>query len=126
MAGHLWLQEKYWKLYLCTPNKVYNGKLFSKKFDTSSSVHKYFKEGYFGESVLEIVMLRGHTLHVVSRGEEIKNKERDLKFKAYKAAYLWMNRFRKLLVGFKKSDFSYLGLIKFACAFIAFREIQVI
>ena len=52
---------------------------------------------------------------------------------AYKArrwvvevTYSWMNRFRKLLVGFEKTDAAYLGLIKLACAFIAFRKIEII
>ncbi|WP_442882160.1 hypothetical protein [Clostridium sp.] len=37
-----------------------------------------------------------------------------------------MNRFRKLLVRFEKTDAAYLGLIKLACAFIAFRKIKII
>ncbi|WP_083585626.1 hypothetical protein [Clostridium kluyveri] len=37
-----------------------------------------------------------------------------------------MNRFRKLLVRFEKTGSSYLGLINLACAFIAFRKIQII
>jgi len=37
-----------------------------------------------------------------------------------------MNRFRKLLVRFEKLASSYLGLLMFACAFIAFRKADVI
>ena len=37
-----------------------------------------------------------------------------------------MNRFRKLLVRFEKLTVSYLGLLMFACAFIAFRKVNVI
>jgi len=42
------------------------------------------------------------------------------------AAHSWMNRFRKLLVRFEKLACSYLGLLMFACAFIAFRKGGVI
>ncbi|WP_333887071.1 transposase [Clostridium sp.] len=38
----------------------------------------------------------------------------------------WMKRFRKLLVRFEKTDTAYLRPIKLACAFIAFRKIQII
>jgi hypothetical protein len=37
-----------------------------------------------------------------------------------------MNRFRKILVRFEKLTVSYLGLLRFACAFIAFRKAYVI
>lgn len=87
-------------------------------------------KGYTGEPALEIIVLRGYIPHVVSRGEEKKNIENNSKFKARRwvveVTHSWMNRFRKLLVRFEKTDASYLGLIKFACAFIAFRKIEVI
>jgi len=37
-----------------------------------------------------------------------------------------MNRFRKLLVRFEKMASSCLGLLMFACSFIAFRKAEVI
>jgi transposase len=42
------------------------------------------------------------------------------------AAHSWMNRFRKILVRFEKLGSSYLGLLMFACAFIAFRKAFII
>ncbi|MDR1626941.1 MAG: IS5/IS1182 family transposase, partial [Spirochaetia bacterium] len=42
------------------------------------------------------------------------------------AAHSWMNRFRKPLVRFGKLEGSCLGLLMFACAFIAFRKAGVI
>jgi hypothetical protein len=42
------------------------------------------------------------------------------------AAHSWINRFRKILVRFEKLESSYLGLLMFACAFIAFRKAFVI
>jgi hypothetical protein len=41
-------------------------------------------------------------------------------------SHSWINRFRKLLVRFEKLKSSYLGLLMFACAFIAFRKADVI
>jgi transposase len=38
----------------------------------------------------------------------------------------WLNRFRKLLVRFEKLSSSYIGLLMFVCAFIAFRKADVI
>jgi hypothetical protein len=42
------------------------------------------------------------------------------------AAHSWMNRFRKILVRFEKLTVSYMGLIMFTCAFIAFHKAYVI
>jgi transposase len=42
------------------------------------------------------------------------------------AAHSWINRFCTLLVRFEKRKSSYLGLLMFACAFIAFRKADVI
>lgn len=87
-------------------------------------------KGYTGEPALEIIVLRGYIPHVVSRGQEKKNIANNPKYKARRwiveVTHSWMNRFRKLLVRFEKTDASYLGLIKLACAFIAFRKIGII
>ena len=92
--------------------------------------HLCADKGYTGEPALEIIVLRGYIPEVVSRGEEKKNKERNTGYKARRwvveVTHSWMNRFRKLLVRFEKTDTAYLGLIKLACAFIAFRKIGVI
>ena len=86
--------------------------------------------GYTGEPALEIIVLRGFVPHVRSRGEEKRDKSTNPEFKARRwvveVAHSWINRFRKLLVRFEKTSASYLGLLMFACAFIAFRKCDVI
>ena len=92
--------------------------------------HLCLDKGYAGEPALEAVVLRGFIPHLKSRGEEKEEKKRAPGSKARRwvveAAHSWINRFRKLLVRFEKLKSSYLGLLMFACAFIAFRKADVI
>lgn len=87
-------------------------------------------KGYFGEPALEAIVLRGYIPHVVSRGEEKLSLDNNPLFKARRwvveRIFSWLNRFRKILVRYEKYDYSYLGLLQIACAFVAFRQIQVI
>lgn len=87
-------------------------------------------KGYFGEPALEIIVLRGYIPHVVSRGDEKKDLESSPDKKARRwvveRVFSWLNRFRKLLVRFEKKSINYLGLLMLACAFICFRQINVI
>jgi hypothetical protein len=79
---------------------------------------------------LEIVVLRGFIAHIKSREQEKIEKETHPCNRAHRwvveAAHSWMNRFRKILVCFEKLESSYLGLLMFACAFIAFCKTLVI
>ena len=87
-------------------------------------------EGYTGEPALEIVVLRGFVPHIKGRGDEKQEKEKNPDKKARRwiveVSHSWINRFRKLLVRFEKTTRSYLGLLMFACAFIAFRKAKII
>jgi transposase len=92
--------------------------------------HLCLDKGYSGEPALEIVVLRGFIPHVKSRGQEKIEKQRSPEFKARRwvveAAHSWINQFRKLMVRYEKLKSSYVGLLMFACAFIAFRKADVI
>ena len=92
--------------------------------------HVCLDKGYTGEPALETVVLRGFIPHIKSRGEEKTGKILHPEHKAHRwvveVTHSWMNRFRKLLVRFEKLTPSYLGLLMFACAFIAFRKADVI
>jgi transposase len=87
-------------------------------------------KGYFGEPALETIVLRGYIPHVVPRGDEKKEIEKNPLFRARRwvveRVFSWLNRFRKILVRYEKYAFTYRGLLQFACAFIAFRQIDVI
>jgi len=92
--------------------------------------HLCLDKGYTGEPALEIVVLRGFIPHIKSRSEEKTEKEYNPEHKARRwvveVTHSWINRFRKLLVRFEKLASSYLGLLMLACAFIAFRNADVI
>lgn len=86
--------------------------------------------GYTGEPALEIAVVRGFVPHIKERGEEKQEKEKNPDKKARRwiveVSHSWINRFRKLFVRFEKTTRSYLGLLMFACAFIAFRKANII
>jgi transposase len=92
--------------------------------------HLCLEAGYTGEPALQIVVLRGFIPHIKGRGQERTEKQRDPRRKARRwvveGTHSRMNRFRKILVRFEKLTVSYLGLLMFACAFIAFRKANVI
>jgi putative transposase len=73
---------------------------------------------------------RGYTPHVRSRGEERKEKIANPGHRARRwvveACHSWMNRFRKILVRYEKTDASYLALVHLACAIITWRMAGVI
>lgn len=81
---------------------------------------------YVGEAALRAIESHGYTPHVRSRGEEIQAKERNPEYRARRwvveVSHSWLNRFRKLLVRFEKTDRSYRALLMLACAIIAFRK----
>jgi putative transposase len=87
-------------------------------------------KGFAGEPALEIVVLRGFIPHIRSRGEEktelIQHPDHRARRWVVEVSHSWINRFRKLLVRFEKLTRTYLGLLMFACAFIAFRKAGVI
>ena len=92
--------------------------------------HLCLDKGYTGEPALEVVVLRGFIPHIRSRGEEKTERTYNPDHKARRwiveVTHSWINRFRKLLVRYEKLTSSYLGLLMFACAFIAFRKANVI
>jgi len=89
--------------------------------------HLCLDKGYTGEPALEVIVARGFVPHVRGRGEEkAGNPGHKARRWVVEAAHSWMNRFRKLLVRFEKMASSCLGLLMFACSFIAFRKAEVI
>ena len=92
--------------------------------------HLCLDKGYTGEPALEVVVLWGFIPHIKGRGEEKKALIQHPDYKARRwvveVSHSWLNRFRKLLVRYEKLTTSYMGLLMFACAFIAFRKVNVI
>jgi len=83
---------------------------------------KGYDSGYARNAMTD----RGYTPHVRSRGEERQDKaatpSRCARRWVVEASHSWMNRFRKILVRFEKTDLSYLALVHLACSFIAWRK----
>ena len=81
--------------------------------------------GFVGKE--EAVIARGYVPRIRPRGEEKKEIEHNPNFKARRwvveVSHSFLNRFRKLLVRFEKSDNSFLGLIHFAFAIIVWRKL---
>ena len=75
----------------------------------------------------DAVTNRHYKPHIVSRGEEKQQKEKNPDFKARRwvveVLHSHMNRFRKLLVRYEKKANNYLALIHFACAVIVWRKL---
>ena len=81
--------------------------------------------GYTGHA--SDVIARNFIPHIRPRGEEKKLIEYNPDFKARRwvveVSHSFVNRFRKLLVRFEKTDNSYLGLLEFAFAIIVWRKL---
>jgi putative transposase len=85
--------------------------------------------GYQGEPARQTMESHRYTPHVRSRNEEVQAKVQNPKHRARRwvveVTHSWLNRFRKLLVRFEKTDRSYLALLMLSCAIIAFRKAAV-
>ena len=71
----------------------------------------------------------GFVPHVRSRGEEKREKETNgqkARRWVVEACFSWLNRFRKLLVRYEKTNESYFALVCLACAIIAWRKTTTI
>jgi transposase len=73
-----------------------------------------------------IIEDREYVPHVVSRGQERQDKLHTPGYRARRwvveACHSWLNRFRKILVRYEKTDLSYSGLVHLACAIIVSRK----
>jgi transposase len=82
--------------------------------------------GYKGKAALEQVVARGYCPHVKQRREEAEAKRTQPGFRARRwvveRTHSWLNRFRKLLVSFEKTEESFLGLLALASALICWRQ----
>jgi putative transposase len=88
--------------------------------------HLCADKAYDSKEDREAMPQRGYTPHVRSRGEERLEKCSDPSYRARRwvveACHSRMNRFRKILVRYERTDLSYLALVSLACAIIAWRK----
>ncbi len=82
--------------------------------------------GYKGRKALAQVQARGYCPHVKQRREEAEAKRTQPGFQARRwvveRTHSWLNRFRKLLVSFEKTEESFIGLLALASALICWRQ----
>jgi putative transposase len=82
--------------------------------------------GYKGTPASNAVVERGYNPHIKQRREEAHEKRTVPGFKARRwvveRTHSWINRFRKLLVSFEKTEASYVALLSLACAMICWRQ----
>ncbi len=87
--------------------------------------HLSMDKGYDYAAVRETVAAYGYTAHIRARGEEAAAKREIPGYRARRwsveRTHSWMNRFRRLLIRWEKRVENYLGLLHFACAWIASR-----
>jgi transposase len=86
--------------------------------------------GYKGAPALNAVVQWDYRPHIKQRREEAQDKIAIPGFKARRwvveRTHSWINRFRKLLVSFEKTEASYVALLSLACAMICWRQTVVI
>ena len=84
--------------------------------------------GYVGKEA--DVRAHGYVPHIRPRGEEADKIKRDPNFKprrwVVEAFHSWMNKFRKLVPRYEKSDLSYCGLMFLAAAMLTLNKVMAI
>jgi transposase len=84
--------------------------------------------GYVGKA--DEVSVRGYIPHIRPRGEEVSEAERNPDFIprrwVVECFHSWMNRFRKLIPRYEKTDLSYCALLDLAAAMITLNKIMTI
>jgi transposase len=86
--------------------------------------------GYKGEPAKQAVEERGYVPHIKQRREEVAEIKTIPGVVARRwvveRTHSWMNRWRKLLVSFEKSEASYNGLLSLAAGLICWRNVMPI
>ena len=86
--------------------------------------HLCLDAAYVGAPCLKVILAAGYKPHVRPRGQEITEKAAGKAPKRWvvERSHSWLNRWRKLLVSFEKTESSYVGLLYLACGLIAWRK----
>jgi transposase len=82
--------------------------------------------GYRGDPAWNAATVRHYRPHIKQRREEAYAKRTKPGYKARRwvveRTHSWLNRFRKLLVSFEKTEASYVALLSLAAAIICWRK----
>ena len=88
--------------------------------------HLCADKGYTGHPADQAVRARGYVPHIPQRGQVPtcrRHRHGRPRRWVVERTHSWLNRYRKLLVRFEKTDTSYEGLLELACALIAYRRV---
>ena len=82
--------------------------------------------GYQGEPSLQAAVEQNYKPHIKQGREEAHEKRVNPGFRARRwvveRTHSWLNRFRKLLLSFEKTEASYVALLSLACAMTCWRQ----
>ncbi len=82
--------------------------------------------GYKGDPAFQAAVARNYQPHIKQRKEEADAKRNRPGWKARRwvveRTHSWLNRYRKLLVSFEKTEASYVALLSLAAALICWRQ----
>ena len=89
-----------------------------------SQQHLCADAGYKGRSAMAAAVARQYNPHIKQRREEAKAKRKGCKPRRWvvERTHSWLNRFRKLLVSFEKTEKSYVALLSLAAGLICWRQ----
>jgi len=87
--------------------------------------HICMDKGYDYPEVRELLEDWGYTIHIPSRGEDVKKRKKIPGYRArhwvVERTHSWLNRFRRLLIRWEKKAENYLAMLHLACAWITYR-----
>lgn len=114
---------------------THDAKLFTQTLDNVILQKPHPKEishlcadkGYDSAELRQAAKDRNYKTHILSRGDEKKEKKRNPKKKARRwvveRTHSWLNRFRRVLIRWKKKAINYDAILHFVSAIITFRAI---
>ena len=89
--------------------------------------HLCADKGYVGEPADRAIRARGYVPHIPPRGKGTPIRHHHPHGRARRwvveRTHSWLNRYRKILVRFEKTETSYEGLLELACALITYRRV---
>ena len=95
------------------------------KPDAEKVSHLCADKGYDSEELRQAAEDRNYKPHILSRGDEKKEKKRNPKKKARRwvveRTHSWLNRFRRVLIHWEKKSINYDAILHFVSAIITIR-----
>jgi putative transposase len=92
--------------------------------------HLCADKGYVGEPAARAIRARGYVPHIPRRGNGTTPRHRRSHGRprrwVVERTHSWLNRYRKILVRFEKTETSYEGLLELACALTTYRRVITI